>query len=146
MTPDALINAWSIAIGVIMLVVGWIVAHRYEMRRDRLAKRRELRVQYLIEAYRSLEACSNRPLTDAIEATVERAIADVQLFGSVRQVELARKFGLEFAQFGTSPTDTLLAELRDDLRAELELDPVPPVLFLRIKPRNEAKPSEDVPA
>ncbi len=114
-------------------IVGWYVVHRFSVSRDVANKRRELRVQYLIEAYRRLEFAGNRPLTKDVAVEFERAVADIQLFGTPRQVELARVFALGFAEKGTHPLDPLLNELRQDLREELKLAPVEKrITYLRI--------------
>jgi len=76
-------------IGAAAVAIGWKVEERQEGARDRAAKRRELKVQYLIDAYRRLEYVSNRPLTEENTPEFERAIADIQVFGSARQVGLA---------------------------------------------------------
>lgn len=120
-------------IGAAVIVLGWKVAHRQEFRRDIAAKQRELRIQYLIEAYRRLEYVSNRPLSPQTAPDFERAIADIQLFGSPNQVELAQRFSVEFAESGTASLDPLLNSLRQSLRQEIELDEVPSELkYLRI--------------
>jgi hypothetical protein len=105
-------------------VVGWYAAHSLSAKRDRTKKRRELRVQYLIDAYRRLESVSNRPIVSAVAADFEKAIADIQLFGTPRQVSLAREFANGFASQGTHPLDPLLNDLRNTLRQELSLEPI----------------------
>lgn len=52
--------SWSILISTGVVIAGWIVAHRLNLQRDTAAKRRDLRVQYLLDAYRRLEAAANR--------------------------------------------------------------------------------------
>ncbi|MFI5398987.1 MAG: hypothetical protein ACHQ9S_25940 [Candidatus Binatia bacterium] len=111
-------------LAAIVAILGWYVAHRLSTERDVANQRRKLRVQYLIEAYRRLEFVGNRPLTPELAPEFEKAVADIQLFGSLREVQLAREFALGFAKNGTHPLDPLLNELRDDLRAELKLEPV----------------------
>jgi len=116
-------------------VVGWMVAHRLATRRDQLIKRRDLRVQYLIDAYRKLESASNRD-DNFLEwaEKLESAIADIQLFGSARQVVLAQEIASGMAANRSASTDVLLAEPRKDLRGELALEDVRGGLkFLRIK-------------
>jgi hypothetical protein len=74
---------------------------------------------------------------------IESAIADIQLFGSARQVALAESFAKEFASRRSTSLDGLLAELRDDLRKELELEPIGhSIISLRIidHERSGAKP------
>ena len=132
MPADILINSFvgiaAALIGAGVIVVGWKVAHRQELERDIVAKRRELRIQYLIEAYRRLEYVSNRPLTPETAPDFERAIADIQLFGSPDQVVLAQEFAREFAKTGSAPLDPLLSQLRQSLRDEIDLGKVPPQL------------------
>jgi len=105
-------------------ISGWWVVHRLSAKRDQENKRRELRVQYLIEAYRRLEYASNRPLSEQVAPDFEKAVADIQLFGTPRQVELAQAFTHRFAEAGTCTLDPLMNELRNDLRKELRLESV----------------------
>jgi hypothetical protein len=64
---------------------------------------------------------------------MERTIADIQLFGSASQVEMAQSFAMEFSKSGTASLDSLLSELRQSLRAELNLEAIPPkLLYLRL--------------
>jgi hypothetical protein len=122
---DSSIGLIAALIGVSALMFGWKVTHRQELQRDLAAKRRELRIQYLIEAYRRLENVSNRhPLTPKTAPDFERAIADIQLFGSVDQVALAQEFARDFAKNGAAPLDPLLSNLRRSLRGEIGLEAV----------------------
>jgi len=111
-------------------VCGWFVGHALSARRDRINKRREQRIGYLIEAYRRLESCAQRKSYDA--SKMESAAADIQLFGTHRQIELVQKALEEFAATRTTQLDDLLKELRQNLRAELRLESVPDkILHLR---------------
>jgi hypothetical protein len=95
------------------------------MRRDRINKRRDLRVQYLIDAYRKLEYASNRPISPETAPDFEKAVADIQLFGSPRQVKLAQEFAVGMAESGAYSLDEIMVDLRQDLRKELLLPEVP---------------------
>jgi hypothetical protein len=55
---------------------------------------------------------------------MESAIADIQLFGTPVQLALLRSFTTEATQAGqvSASGHDLLANLRDDLRAELQLE------------------------
>lgn len=115
-------------------IVGWYAAHALAMRRDRAAKRRDLRVQFLIDAYRRLESVSNRPFSKETARALESAIADIQLFGTPKQVGLAEEFAVGYAENRRHPIQPLLAELRNDLRRELQLEATPGTLkALRIE-------------
>jgi hypothetical protein len=100
-------------------------------------KKRDLIINYLIEAYRKLESCANTEEYD--KALIESAFADIQLFGSKEQVILAQNFINEFSKSENVSLNALLAELRKDLRAELDLSYVPKeVIYLRLhKKKNE---------
>ena len=118
---------------ITVVIASWFVVHYLAGKRDQANKRRDLRVQYLIEAYRRLEFAGNRPLTEEVAPEFEKAVADIQLFGTPKQVELAQAFALGFAKNGTHPLDPLLNELRQELRKELNLEAVQPTIkYLRI--------------
>ena len=129
---------WSLLapmlVTTVVAIVGWLAVHRLSAARDRANKRRDLRVQYLIDAYRKLESAGNRTASTVDYADLfESAVADIQLFGSPEQVKLARKFALDFASQGTAALDPLLNSLRMDLRQELQLPPLEDsITYLRI--------------
>ena len=90
---------WSLLapllVTTVVAIFGWLVAHRLSAARDRANKRRDLRVQYLIDAYRKLENAGNRNTnTSDYAAALELAVADIQLFGSPDQVKLATQLPL----------------------------------------------------
>lgn len=116
-------------------ILGWYAVHAFAMYRDRAAKRRDLRIQYLIEAYRRLELASSRPLKKETAQALESALADIQLFGSTKQVTLASEFASAFAKHARPPIQPLIVDLRDDLRRELrlqELRETPKALRIRL--------------
>ncbi len=55
---------------------------------------------------------------------LEEAIADIQLLGSPKQVELAHYFAREFSTQGDANADQPLRDLSDTLRKDLLLKPV----------------------
>lgn len=114
-------------------ILGWIVAHYLTARRDLANKRRELRVKYLIDAYRQLEGAAHRDESSNRWADIESAVADIQLFGTPKQVEMARRFAEEFAKNRSAALDSLLSDLRESLRTELQLESVAAgIMHLRI--------------
>ena len=114
----------TLLIPTVVAVASWFVGSWLSVRRDLSSKRRDTRVDYLIEAYRRLESGSNRTPTPSSRAAIESAIADVQLFGSAKQVAAAQEFGRLMAESGEASLDALLIDLRNDLRSELQLEPV----------------------
>ena len=129
---EAILTPLSLLASSAIVVLGWSYVHRKSAERDLVNKRRELRVEYLINAYRRLESASNRPATKETFAEVEKAMADIQLFGTRTQVELVREFCFKFVENRTGSLDQLLNDLRKDLRKEPTLESVPlDTVFLR---------------
>ena len=81
-------------------------------------KRRELILSYLIDAYKALENAAHREIGEEIE----KAIGTIQLFGTTKQIELARKFTSDLAENNSANYNDLLYDLRNSLRKELKLD------------------------
>jgi type II secretory pathway pseudopilin PulG len=111
-------------IAIISALVAGIVSCLFGIVLDREQKRRDVQTQYLLEAYRNLELAGRNELTSENAARIERAIADIQLLGTPKQIELAQCFASDFAGTGGAQIDHLLLELRTELRKELHLKPV----------------------
>ena len=111
---------------VLLALIGWFIVHYLSSKRDRNNKKRDLRTNYLIEAYRNIEkACGHKDyLPAALNRTIESAIADVQLFGTKQQIELARQFTDEMNKNSFADPRGLLVNLRSELRRELNLEQV----------------------
>jgi 2-oxoglutarate dehydrogenase complex dehydrogenase (E1) component-like enzyme len=126
----------SMLVTVGLALAGWWISYFTTLRRDRAQKKRDLKVQYLIEAYRRLENAAHRnPLSRENKNEMESAMADIQLFGSQEQVELVVRYAQEFANQGSAGLDDLLKSLRRDLRKELDLGEVgPEMAILRMAP------------
>jgi hypothetical protein len=115
----------TLLIPTLVAVVSWFVGSWLSVKRDRANKRRDLRVQYLIEAYRRLATATERKETNAAYfADLNSAIVDVQLFGSADQIAGVQKFVKELAEHRVAQLYELLESLRDDLRQELKLERV----------------------
>lgn len=112
-------------VAALVVVLGWYVVHRKSTERDLANKRRDLRVQYLIDAFRRLAAASERTeVSAAYLRDLEPAITDIQLFGSGDQVAAAQNFARQLAEHKIAGSADLLRRLRDDLREELKLERV----------------------
>jgi hypothetical protein len=131
MKPDQIITVLTSSF---LALMGWFVGSIATIRRDRLSKQRDLRTQYLLDAYRRLEGAGNgREPSRTDEKALESAVADIQLLGSPDQVHLARRFALEFAGSGQAALDPLLESLRMELRKELALPALDEgITYLRI--------------
>lgn len=77
MTLDK-ITAVVQALGVLVAAVGWPVIYGLNLRRDRAAKRLDLRINYLIEAWQSLEyVVQRKEVDDRFRENIEKACAVV---------------------------------------------------------------------
>ena len=88
-------------------IIGGLVAHWLAVWRDRRNKRKDQRVQYLIEAYRRLSKASNHPKLFEIADEVQSAVNDIQLFGTEQQIKLAEKFTFDLANNKVADLDEL---------------------------------------
>ncbi len=114
----------DLIIQCIITVIGWIVVYIFAIRQNTQIKKKEVTIEYLIQAWGKLEKASNRK-DNRYNTEIETAIADIQLFGTKRQIELAQQFAEEIARNKESSTLELLVLLREDLRKELKLERVP---------------------
>lgn len=123
-------NAMAAAISALVVMIGWVVVHRSNLRRDTLVKRRDLRVQYLLDAYRRLENASGRSLEDmpVAKRAFESAVADIQLLGTRSQIEALLAYLNQHVRDGGGNVDPLLKLIRDDLRRELNLEEDVPLI------------------
>lgn len=125
---------FTLLVPTLVAVASWFIGSWLSVRRDRATKRRDLRVQYLIEAYRRLASATNRTELDAHLADLDSAMVDIQLFGSAEQIAAAQAFGRYLADHRVADLSELLSSIRNDLRQELRLVPVSgPVVVLRAK-------------
>jgi hypothetical protein len=125
------------ALAAFVAVTGWGVAHRLSITKDRNAKQRDMRIQFLLEAYRRLESAANRPEAGKEEQDkFESALADIQLLGTKPQIEELMRFLAGWNATGAS-INPLLELLRAHLREELNLEKdVPGIKIFRFEDRH----------
>lgn len=111
---------------VLVALTGWLVVHRLTAWRDRANHKRQIQIEYLISAFRRLANSANRQPQENSPyfRDMESAIADIQLFGDKKDVELVKNFLDEFLHSGQASMDPLLSKLRSKLRKELNYDEV----------------------
>ena len=69
----------TLLIPTVVAIVSWFVGSWLSVSRDRANKRRDLRVQYLVEAYRRLEAAGQVLLEDLLSILRDDLRAELQL-------------------------------------------------------------------
>ncbi len=110
---------------IALAAVGWVIAHYFTSQRSVDNKRRDISIEHLINAYRILaNEVSHRDLNDERHLALENLLTDIQLFGSIEQVDLAKSLADEVASNGTFELDPLINSLRSDLRNQLKLKAV----------------------
>jgi hypothetical protein len=134
----------TLSTSAIIALFGWFIAHGFTSSRNLDNKRRELRTNYLLEAYRKLERSAEHKNPAESWSDMESAIADIQLLGSIEQVTLAKQFISEMVNNGKAKTQELLAELRASLRKELKLAPFnEEILHLRFGTQNKQQKNNE---
>ena len=120
-------------------ILGWGVSHYLSVSKDYKAKQRDMRIQFLLEAYRRLEAAANRPESGKEEQDkFESALADIQLLGTKTQIEELMHFLEQWNSLeGNASINPLLELLRTHLREELGLEKeIPGIKIFRFENRN----------
>lgn len=114
---------WSIFLNVIVAVLGWWIVSSLRDKQAVKERQREINVSYLINAHRVISGwVHNENLTKAEKAQIEGVIADIQLLGSNKVINVLNNF-LDSYNKGGDPTK-LLDTLVSDLRCELKLEPI----------------------
>lgn len=123
------------AISFCAAVIGVYTAHMFTSRRDLAAKRRELETKHLIDIWNDVEV-ANRAKTIEEAEKLERAIANIQLFGTEEMMSLAEEIGNSLKTTQAAETTNLQKVLRDTLRSRLGLPSTKRDYFmLTINPR-----------
>lgn len=119
----------SLIVAVVLLAIRVFVMQRVQQRRQRENRQETERLKSLVAAYRSL-AGSFSPASEEHTAQIEETLADIILFGSLRQVELAARCATGIKRGEAMDYQPLIEALRSDLRTQLGLAPIPQSLVL----------------
>jgi hypothetical protein len=131
--------AASLASAVIGGAIGALATHLFALAREKRQKRRDLKLSHLIEAWRNISLGSQNHLDIETRApALERGIADINLFGSRSQIELARAAAIAIVEKGEANTTEILNSVRSDIRQELGLENVKDTpFFFTLTPRTK---------
>jgi len=110
---------WKIIAPLVLIILGWFVANWLTARRDLRNKKREIRVQYLIEAYRSIASAAHRgeKTSEKQKRAIESAVEDIQLLGTLDQVAALNRM----IESHKGDFTEVLESVRNELRNELSL-------------------------
>jgi hypothetical protein len=116
------IDYLKILMTIVLAVIGWIIGYYFTTRKDINQKRRDISIEHLINAYRILtNEISHRKETQESNIKLENILSDIQLFGSLEQVNLAKDLADTVASGGEFQLDPLINSLRNDLRKMIGL-------------------------
>ncbi len=104
-------------------LIGWLVVHRLESRRDFEDKKREIVTQYLIGCYNdlcTLQASKEAKGVDFRE--LQKILNYVQLFGSSKQIAIVNVIIKNLKTSEDCDIAPLINELRNELRKFLLLE------------------------
>ncbi len=115
----------NILITTILAVLGWILGHYFNTKRDQSLKRREIIISHLINSYRVLtNDIVQRNESAERNKIIENILSDLQLFGTIQQIDLSKKLVDDIVNGGEFLLDPLTTNLRNDLRKQLGLKEV----------------------
>ncbi len=119
----------SLVVAIVLLAIRVFVMQRVQQRRQRENRQETERLKSLVAAYRAL-AGSFSPATVENATQMEETLAEIVLFGSLPQVELAAACATALKRGESPDFQPLIEELRSDLRRQLGLEPIPASLVL----------------
>ncbi len=119
----------SLVIAVILLAIRVFVMQRVQQKRQRENRQENERLKSLVAAYRSL-AGSFTPARQDHTPQLEETLADLILFGSIAQVELAVACATALKNDQYVDFQPLIKSLRADLRTQLGLVQIPDSLIM----------------
>jgi len=123
------VAALAIISTALIAVATWFVTQS----QARTATRRNMRINYLLDAYRRLDHAGNRERPQATRPDLEAAISDIFLLGSPQQARLAEDFARTLAAHHNADITPLLQDLRQSLRAELLLERLPAASYVSLR-------------
>ncbi|MDP9048546.1 MAG: hypothetical protein M3N14_10440 [Bacteroidota bacterium] len=124
------ITTRSLIITSALTLVGFFIVGQINACNDKKNKLREVKINYLIDAYTKLANGSQRPINAAnYHRDFESAIAQIQLFGSAAEIsslDSAINNSMQISNRDTAKLniDHVLIALRNSLRKEMDLNPI----------------------
>lgn len=103
-------------------VIGAITVHWLTSKRELYNVRRDLRTEYLIQAYRKItNGTQRKELSDRQKDDMESALSDVFLLGESEEVKAAFEFMKRMDEGSGASANEVLTALRNSLRREIGL-------------------------
>ena len=123
------VDILKISLSALIAISGWWIGHYLSWLLDRKQKLRDTRVTYLqgvLQDLIRLRSYANVLSIDEVAALLVGVLSSIELYGTDKQInlfhEILASVTIKGGQFGLS--ETLIDNLRDDLRSEIKLDSV----------------------
>lgn len=114
----------TVLVPILTLILGAATSYVVSTRQADRDLRTRQRIDYLLRAYQTIEGATNRqPLTDDERRALERAVADVNLLGSLEQQLAIQRTQDVMASTSVGSFEDVLVLLRRDLRRYLGIEP-----------------------
>ena len=130
----------------LLVMMGWYFTHQSNLKQSkkvhklnleasRKSKQLDIRIKALTNLYHHVANTSHRPA--GITHILEKAVQEIQLLGTRKQVELTRSAIKELAEKKATDFTELLVDLRSELRKELALEDVNDLQILHLRSEDE---------
>jgi len=134
----------KVIIVLLTIVFVWVTGHWFNLYRAKVVKRKELKTQHLITAYKNLNhfvsSLINQETSKQTIDELHSALSNIQLFGSEFQIRLVIKITEIITLDNKSPDvelSNLVQNLRNDLRNELGLNQTDAkIVYLEVMPKD----------
>jgi hypothetical protein len=125
----AIITIIISVVGWLLVIGGWFFVHRLSKRRDLENKQREIKIQYLINAWRKVVEFD----TIRNYQSLSEALLTIQLLGTPKQIELIKQLIDNSFHKKEYNAKELSDDLRSSLRQELGFEATEErVLYLKV--------------
>ncbi|MDC6293984.1 hypothetical protein [Ralstonia pseudosolanacearum] len=130
LTKDMNLKDWITALGVIVVVPGWIISHHLNMKRDRENDRRKIQIPIFHDLYLEILRITSSQkglgeISDGQFYEYWKGLMNVQILGTKEQIEMAKRIIEDSTIEGKSvDMEPLISSLRRTLRVLLELPEV----------------------
>jgi len=105
-------------------ILGWIIVAFLTSIREKRNIRKNIKTKYLVDAYRDISIFITREnhkcVTIEVHNNFERAIRDIQIYGSLEEIRLVNEYIVNINNKGYN-IDPLLNTLKNNLRKTLKL-------------------------
>ena len=118
-----IMNELKIIVGIVVSLVGWVIAHRFTSRRDLENKKRETKIDLILKSYEGISLWVSEPKGGESLKDLVNALILIQCFGNAYQIKKAKESLLSISDNNkcVRGLGDLLTSLRDDFRNELAL-------------------------